>query len=90
MELEINPRMVHRSNQSTQPFGCGARTRLGMRCEQPTVPGRKRCRIHGGLSTGAPKGEKNGNYRNGEWTAEAIRERKWLRAMMKVLTEPEM
>src|ERR1700704_6233148 len=33
-----------------------------------------------GLSTGAPKGLSNGNYKNGTWTAEAIEERKWLRS----------
>ena len=34
--------------------------------------------LHGGLSPGAPRGAKNGNYTNGDWTAEAIEERKWL------------
>ena len=34
--------------------------------------GRKRCRLHGGLSPGAPRDSRNGNYTNGEWTAEAI------------------
>jgi hypothetical protein len=44
---------------------------------------RTRCRLHGGLSPGAPRGSKNGNYRNGDWTAEAIEERKWLRSLVK-------
>ncbi len=35
-------------------FGrCGARTRFGTRCRQYRAAGRKRCRRHGGLSTGA-------------------------------------
>jgi len=37
----------------------------------------------GGLSPGAPRGPKNGNYKNGDWTAEAIEERKWLRLLVK-------
>jgi hypothetical protein len=30
-----------------------------------------RCRMHGGKSPGAPKGEANGNYRRGERTKQA-------------------
>jgi hypothetical protein len=32
--------------------------------------GKKRCRLHGGKSTGAPKGHRNGNYRTGLHTIE--------------------
>ena len=35
---------------------CGARTRAGTACQRPAVRGRKRCRLHGGLSPGAPRG----------------------------------
>lgn len=31
---------------------CGARTRKGKTCKAKAVPGKKRCRFHGGLSTG--------------------------------------
>ncbi|WP_415188095.1 HGGxSTG domain-containing protein [Rhodomicrobium sp.] len=31
---------------------CGARTRAGTPCRRPKLPGRSRCRNHGGLSTG--------------------------------------
>jgi hypothetical protein len=44
--------------------------------------GRRRCRLHGGLSPGAPRGAKNGNFRNGNWTADAIEERRWLRCLV--------
>ena len=60
---------------------CGARTRAGGSCECPALRDRNRCRLHGGLSTGAPKGTGNGNYRSGTWTAEAIEERNWLRSL---------
>lgn len=31
---------------------CGARTRSGRPCAAPAIQGKKRCRMHGGLSTG--------------------------------------
>lgn len=31
---------------------CGARTRKGTQCKAKALPGKKRCRFHGGLSTG--------------------------------------
>lgn len=33
---------------------CGARTRSGKPCQGPAMKGKKRCRRHGGASTGAP------------------------------------
>lgn len=39
---------------------CGAKTRTGKPCNNKPIAGKKRCRLHGGLSTGAPKGNKNG------------------------------
>jgi hypothetical protein len=65
---------------------CRAKTRSGKPCQSPVVKGRKRCRMHGGAhGSGAPSGERNGNYRHGLYTAEAIAERKavraWLRSM---------
>ena len=38
---------------------CGAKTRSGKPCHNKPVAGKKRCRLHGGLSPGAPKGNKN-------------------------------
>ena len=61
---------------------CGAKTRGGMPCQRPALRYRKRCRLHGGLSPGAPRGPKNGNFKTGDWTAEAIEERKWLRSLL--------
>jgi hypothetical protein len=62
---------------------CGARTRAGTPCQSPAVRDRKRCRLHGGLSPGAPKGTRNGNYRNGGWSIEAMEERRWLRSLVR-------
>ena len=61
---------------------CGAKTRCGAPCQRNAIRGRRRCRLHGGLSPGAPRGSKNGNFRNGNWTADAIEERRWLRSLV--------
>ena len=52
---------------------CGARTRAGQPCKSKVVPGKRRCRLHGGLSSG-PK-TKAGRER----IAEAQR-RRWQKA----------
>ena len=66
---------------------CGATTRAGTPCQRPALRGRKRCRLHGALSPGAPRGHKNGNFRNGNWTADAIEERKWLRSLVQAFAK---
>ena len=35
-----------------RPVICGARTRKGTECKAKPLPGKSRCRFHGGLSTG--------------------------------------
>jgi hypothetical protein len=47
-------------------------------CKNAAVKGRTVCRMHGGKA-GAPTGERNGAYRNGRYTHEAIAERRRLR-----------
>jgi len=61
---------------------CGAKTRAGSPCQCPAIRGRNRCRLHGGRSPGAPTGTANGNFTSGEFTAEAIQERQWLRSVV--------
>ena len=46
-----------------------------------------RCRMHGGASPGAPKGERNGNYKHGRFTNDAIAMRRQLRAWVKEMEE---
>lgn len=76
------PREVKLSQLSQAPR-CGARSRSGTPCRRLAIRGPNRCRLHGGLSPGAPKGEKNGNYSTGDWSQEAIAERCWLRALVR-------
>jgi glucans biosynthesis protein len=66
---------------------CGARTRAGAACQCPAIRGRKRCRIHGGLSPGAPRGEANGNFKDGFWTCKAVQERRWAKEMVEQYTK---
>ena len=84
-QFEINPMKEDetRLGDPRRAPKCGARTRAGTPCQRPAIRGHTRCRLHGGLSPGAPRGAKNGNFRNGDWTAEAIKERKWLRSLVR-------
>src|SRR5215216_4014519 len=46
------------------------------------VKGRRRCRMHGGApGSGAPRGVRNGNYRHGLRTMEAMAEQRLIRAL---------
>jgi hypothetical protein len=67
---------------------CLARTRSGTLCQKPAAKGKKRCRLHGGAEgSGAPPGERNGAYRHGLYTREAIAERKMMRALIRSFRE---
>ncbi|WP_396605005.1 HGGxSTG domain-containing protein [Bradyrhizobium sp. YCK136] len=63
---------------------CGAKTRAGTPCQSPAIRGRARCRIHGGLSPGAPRVERNGNFKSGYWTAESMEERRWIKEILRL------
>jgi hypothetical protein len=69
---------------------CGAKTRTGGLCRRSSIRGRRRCRLHGGMSPGAPRGAKNGNFKSGDWTAENIEERKWLRSLVRSFAKSEI
>jgi hypothetical protein len=44
--------------------------------------------MHGGADgSGAPKGEKNGNYKHGRYTIEVAATRRWLREAIDTLRE---
>jgi hypothetical protein len=47
---------------------CGARNRAGHPCRSPALRGKKRCRLHGGWSPGAPRGELHPNFRHGKFS----------------------
>jgi hypothetical protein len=58
---------------------CGAKTRLGKPCLSPAVCANKRCRMHGGAGSGAPKENQNA-LKHGLFTKDAIEERKQVQA----------
>ena len=63
---------------------CHARSkRTGKPCGAPAVTGWKVCRHHG-AGGGAPKGERNGNYKTGHYTREAVAERRMMSAFLKL------
>ena len=63
---------------------CGAKTRSGKPCEAPAVKGKLRCRMHGGNSPGAPKGNQNA-LKHGLYKAENVALRSELISNMKKL-----
>jgi uncharacterized protein YjcR len=62
---------------------CGARTRSGKQCQSPAMPN-GRCRLHGGQSTGAPKGNKNA-LKHGRYSAEAIARRREISGLLRAM-----
>lgn len=63
---------------------CSARSkRTRKRCRAPAVKGWTVCRFHG-AGGGGPKGKRNGNYKHGFYTNEAIQERRALSALLRV------
>ena len=66
---------------------CGATSkRSGERCKAPAVRGWTVCRFHGARG-GGPRGERNGMYRHGLFTKEAVEERRLLRELLRQTQE---
>jgi glucans biosynthesis protein len=79
-QADIERRLANMANAPR----CGARTRAGRPCRQAAVRGRARCRMHGGAKgSGGPQGERNGNYKFGLWTREAVEIRRSMRRKMR-------
>jgi hypothetical protein len=78
----MNRDLSQRLAQMNRTPRCGAKTRAGSRCRCPAMQNGK-CRIHGGLSPGAPRGAANGRFRDGYWTREAVEERRFIRSLLK-------
>ena len=62
--------------------GGGYTSRSGSSCESPAMRN-GRCRMHGGTSTGAPKGNKNA-FKHGRYTAEAVRRRREVSVLIRM------
>jgi hypothetical protein len=77
----MNPDLSQRAAPMSETRRCGARTCGGRLCRCVAMPNGK-CRMHGGLSPGAPRGSGNGRFKDGYWTREAIEERKFIRSLL--------
>jgi uncharacterized protein YjcR len=60
---------------------CGANTRKGTSCQSPAMPN-GRCRMHGGKSPGAPKGNRNAR-KHGHYSAQEIARRQAIRFLVR-------
>lgn len=82
--FEVNPESLslRRSEESGDTARCAARTRAGPPCRSLALLNGK-CRVHGGLSPGAPRGDANGRYVDGYWTREAMEERRFIRLLLR-------
>ena len=60
---------------------CGAKTRKGKSCQSPAMTN-GRCRMHGGKSTGPPRGTQNA-LKHGFYAREAIAERERIRRFLR-------
>jgi hypothetical protein len=67
----------------TSPRCAATSKRTGKPCQAPAVSGWKVCRFHGARG-GAPKGKKNGAYRNGLFTREARQSRRAVSLLLKM------
>jgi len=83
-------------NDPTQsPTRCGAKTRSGAPCAKLPMVGKRRCRLHGGLSTGpkTPAGRaaisaantKHGHYKN--WREKQAKEKLYRGEIKRVMRE---
>lgn len=74
---------------------CGAKTRSGKPCAKYRINGKRRCRLHGGLSTGPKTAEgkariaaaqlKHGRYVN--WREKRAKEKHYLAEIEQILRE---
>jgi hypothetical protein len=78
-------------NPSAAPR-CGARTRKGTPCGCPAMRGKKRCRLHGGLSTGPTTAaglvhSKRARWKHGQFSVEAKQEAAHFRQLLRECRE---
>lgn len=64
---------------------CLARSRSGKPCQSPAMPN-GRCRMHGGPSPGAPKGNQNA-FKHGRYSARSIAEKRRIAALISEMRE---
>ena len=76
---------MNEANQCVFPNArqCSASSkRTGCQCKAPAMTGKRVCRFHGGKA-GAPSGPRNGRYRSGAYTADAMASRISVRELIR-------
>ena len=94
-QVPRSPGRLRYGNQSGDPSKaprCGAKTRQGTACRGPAVRGKRRCRLHGGLSTGPKTAEglercRTSALKSGYWSAEARAARREVRELIQSFEE---
>ncbi len=84
MELLIDKQTSDTDDRQQQPRSkqrviCGAKTRKGVPCRAKSEPGRRRCKFHGGKSTGpkTPEGRQRiAEAQRHRWAAWKVRNKK--------------
>ena len=67
-------------------YFCGAKTRHGIGCQKPPMKGKKRCRLHGGLSSGPKTAEGKARIAAAHWK-HGRRSKKFVEARAKIWAE---
>jgi hypothetical protein len=81
MRVEIGANPIDRLSAARIAPRCTATSkRSGLRCEAPAVKGWTVCRCHGARG-GAPRGKRNGSFRHGLYTGEAVMARREVREL---------
>lgn len=80
-EGEVTP-TTKRPNPFAVMPRCGAKTRSGAPCRRIGNARNGRCILHGGRA-GAPSGPRNGAWRHGGETKEAVAQRQAVRALLR-------
>jgi len=81
--------------ETLEPRRCGAKTRSGTPCAKYPIAGKRRCRNHGGLSTGPKTAEGRAriaaaNYKHGRyvgWRESREREKFYFAEIRRILKE---
>jgi uncharacterized protein YjcR len=81
-KMKINPMHSDVMPKFMQSPRCGAKTRRQTACLSPAVRGNKRCRMHGGKGSGAPKGNQNA-LKHGFTTEKSKQFRKTVKELIK-------
>ena len=85
----LHQRTRNNAMQSNLPMHrgrrCGAKTRRRSLCQSPAMAN-GRCRMHGGPSLGAPKGNRNA-LKHGRYTAKAVADRREIATLLRAMWE---